>query len=71
MNKEEIEKFTEIQITEENYFKIGMIYLRMLAKLPVIIMGETGIGKTSLVRLMGRILDFPIKVFNIHAGKTS
>lgn len=34
-------------------------------------MGETGIGKTSLIRLMSKIMDFPLKIFNVHAGITS
>jgi MoxR-like ATPase len=34
-------------------------------------MGETGIGKTSLIRLLSNITDFPIKIINIHAGVTS
>jgi MoxR-like ATPase len=34
-------------------------------------MGETGIGKTSLIRLMAKIMEFPLKIMNIHAGITS
>lgn len=35
-------------------------------------MGETGIGKTCLVRLLSNIIiDFEIKTFNVHAGITS
>jgi MoxR-like ATPase len=34
-------------------------------------MGETGIGKTSLVKLMAKIMETPIKIFNINAGVTS
>jgi MoxR-like ATPase len=71
LTPEQIEKYTEISITPENYFKIGLIYLRILAGLPVILMGETGIGKTSLIRLMAKIMDFPLKIFNVHAGITS
>lgn len=31
-------------------------------------MGETGIGKTSLIRLLSNITDDEIKIINIHAG---
>jgi MoxR-like ATPase len=34
-------------------------------------MGETGIGKTSLVRLLSNITDVKIKIFNVHAGISS
>lgn len=34
-------------------------------------MGETGIGKTSLIRLLSNITEDPIKIINIHAGVTS
>jgi MoxR-like ATPase len=34
-------------------------------------MGETGIGKTSLIRLLSNITEDPIKVVNVHAGITS
>jgi E3 ubiquitin-protein ligase RNF213 len=45
--------------------------MRIQAKIPVILMGETGIGKTSLIKLLSYITDDPIKVINIHAGVSS
>jgi E3 ubiquitin-protein ligase RNF213 len=45
--------------------------MRIVAGLPVIVMGETGIGKTSLIRLLSYITDFSIQIFNVHAGVTS
>jgi midasin (ATPase involved in ribosome maturation) len=64
-------KFSVLSITPENYIKIGLIYLRIQSGLPVILMGETGIGKTSLVRLLSNITDVKIRIFNVHAGITS
>ncbi len=61
---------TSISITKENYFKIGMIYLRIQAGLPVILMGETGIGKTSLLVLLSKIMKQDMRIMNIHAGIT-
>jgi E3 ubiquitin-protein ligase RNF213 len=58
-------------LTPENYFKIGLIFMRVKANLPIIIMGETGIGKTSLVRLLSNITDFKILIYNVHAGVNS
>jgi ABC-type uncharacterized transport system fused permease/ATPase subunit len=40
----------EYVLTTDNYLKMNVIYLRVQAKVPVIIMGETGCGKTSLIR---------------------
>jgi E3 ubiquitin-protein ligase RNF213 len=45
--------------------------MRVKANLPIIIMGETGIGKTSLVRLLSNITDFKILIYNVHAGVSS
>jgi hypothetical protein len=36
-------------ISNDNFLKIVLIYLRLKANIPVILMGETGIGKTSIV----------------------
>jgi len=49
-----------------------IIYLRVISKVPVIIMGETGCGKTSLIRFFSQnILNDFLMIFNIHAGITS
>jgi midasin (ATPase involved in ribosome maturation) len=45
--------------------------MRIQAKIPVILMGETGIGKTSLIRLISSITDDPIRIINIHSGVNS
>ena len=37
-------------LTPDNYLKMNLIYLRCMSNLPLIIMGETGCGKTSLLR---------------------
>lgn len=46
-----------------------MISLRIRAKIPMILMGETGIGKTILVELLAAIMDIKFEIFNIHAGQ--
>ena len=48
---------TKISITEDNFFKIALIYYRVRAGIPVLLMGETGIGKTALVNLFSTILN--------------
>lgn len=66
--------------TYDNLFKLVLILLRIRANVPVILMGETGCGKTSLIRIIANIskLKNPevkidenrMKIFNIHAGIT-
>ena len=57
-------------LTPDNVLKMALILLRIRANIPVIIMGETGCGKTSLVRYLARTCDVPFEVFNFHAGVT-
>lgn len=57
-------------LTPDNVLKMALILLRIRANIPVIIMGETGCGKTSLVRYLARTCHAPFRVFNFHAGVT-
>ena len=58
--------------TDDNYFKMALILLRIRAQIPVIMMGETGCGKTSLIRKLSEIYNqgdkTKMKILNIHAG---
>lgn len=56
--------------TLDNFMKIVLINLRLRANLPIILMGETGVGKTSLVDYLAKIIDAECITFNIHAGIT-
>jgi len=60
-------------ITEDNYKKMVLLIYRIKANVPVIIMGETGCGKTSLITKLSQILnngDKLVKIINIHPGIT-
>ena len=57
-------------LTPDNILKMVLILLRIRANIPVIIMGETGCGKTSLVRYLAKTCDVPVHVLNFHAGVT-
>lgn len=49
-----------------------IIYYKVESKVPVIIMGETGCGKKSLIQyLYEYLLDDNLEIVNIHAGTTS
>ena len=58
-------------MTLDNFIKMALIYMRVIAKVPVVIMGETGCGKTSLIKFFAeRVKKDEIAIFNIHAGIT-
>ncbi|KAK3713136.1 hypothetical protein QZH41_001215 [Actinostola sp. cb2023] len=57
-------------LTPDNILKMALIIQRMQANIPVIIMGETGCGKTSLVRYLAHTCAIPFEVFSFHAGIT-
>ena len=60
--------------TADNFAKMILILLRIRANIPVIMMGETGCGKTSLIRKLSELKNNgdsnKMKVLNIHAGTT-
>ena len=60
-------------ITEDNYKKMVLLYNRIKANVPVIIMGETGCGKTSLIKKLSQILNHGlilVEIINIYPGIT-
>ena len=61
-------------ITADNFFKMLLLLLRIREKVPVIMMGETGCGKTSLIRKLDELLnngEDKMKILNIHSGITN
>ena len=58
--------------TADNFVKMILILLRIRANIPVIMMGETGCGKTSLIRKLSELKNDgngdKMKILNIHAG---
>ena len=60
--------YNNYALTPDNLMKMALIYMRMSARQPVILMGETGCGKTSLIRYLAATAGFTIAVFNFHAG---
>ena len=59
-----------IVFTLDNFMKLVLIYLRVRSNLPIILMGETGVGKTSLVDYLSKVIDAECMTLNIHAGIT-
>jgi midasin (ATPase involved in ribosome maturation) len=55
--------------TLDNFYKMCLIVQRMRANIPIIIMGETGVGKTALIRyLVNNVFKDKLMLFSIHAG---
>ena len=58
--------------TPDNFVKMLIILLKMRANIPVILMGETGCGKTLLIKKLFELLNYGsnklLKILNIHAG---
>ena len=52
----------------DNFFKMVQILIRIKTGIPVLIMGETGCGKTSLINAIAIINNFKIIPFIIHSG---
>ena len=57
--------------TRDNFIKSVIIFLKIKAGLPIILMGETGCGKTSLLKMLSIFFNKgknKMKIMNIHAG---
>ena len=57
----------------DNYIKMIRILLNIEAKIPVILMGETGVGKTKLLEILSKLYgNFKCEweILQIHAGTT-
>jgi hypothetical protein len=52
----------------DNFLKMTLIMLRIRAKVPVILMGETGCGKTSLIHFLAAVAGVKFECLNVHAG---
>ena len=60
-------------ITDDNYKKMIFLVYRLKANVPVIIMGETGCGKTALITKLSQILnngEKTVEKIDIHPGIT-
>ena len=61
---------SQYALTPDNILKMILIILRVRVNIPVIIMGETGCGKTSLVRYLANTCGVQFCTFNVHAGRS-
>ena len=71
--KEIAKKNDNYTFTRDNFLKMALIYFRIKSNIPVILMGETGCGKTSLIKMLSLIINKgkeKMKIMNIHGGIT-
>ena len=55
---DEIKKMLDkYKITGDNYKKMILILFRIFTNIPVILMGETGCGKTELIKQLIKLLN--------------
>lgn len=58
-------------LTADNCLKMMLVHVRICAGQPIVISGETGCGKTSLIKFLLYLLGMPrdnFRVLNVHAG---
>ena len=55
-------------LTSDNLLKMILIMLRLHNRVPVLLMGETGCGKTSLIRYLAMTCHAQLELYSIHAG---
>ena len=65
-----IAKLGSYVFNADNFFKMVQILIRIRTGVPVLIMGETGCGKTSLIKAIAEINNYKMITLNIHAGIT-
>lgn len=61
---------SRISFTRDNFMKLAFIYLRLRVGQSVIIMGETGVGKTAIISYLADVLNYDFRVLNLHEGIT-
>ena len=65
--------FKDFVFTKDNFIKIALLFLRIRAGISTIIMGETGCGKTYLVKMFSMIFGQNAKsmyTLKFHSGIT-
>ena len=64
--KDIFEKFGNYIFTSDNFFKIIRILINIETKIPMILMGETGVGKTKLFEILKTLYRKRINYFKLQ-----
>ena len=57
-------------LTIDNIMKMLAVFYRTRCGMPVVIMGETGCGKTYSIQFLATFLDVPFYKLDVHGGLT-
>ncbi|ETO32802.1 hypothetical protein RFI_04311, partial [Reticulomyxa filosa] len=63
-----IGEFRYYVLTYDNILKMIAIYLRIQSNTPIILMGETGCGKTSLIKCLAKVAHVSLQAIDVHGG---
>ncbi|CAI2172422.1 14093_t:CDS:2 [Funneliformis geosporum] len=59
---------SEYILTSDNLIKMALILLRVRVNIPIVICGEAGCGKTSLITYLAKSTEVQFQALNLHAG---
>jgi hypothetical protein len=62
--------YPQYVLSVDNLIKMVLILLRARANIPVIVCGEAGCGKTSLIVFLSKVVEVKFRALNLHAGIT-
>lgn len=62
--------FSSYVLTPDNIMKLISIQLRLRYNLPIVLMGETGCGKTELFKFVCTLMETDLHRLNVHGGLT-
>ena len=63
--------YSDYALTFDNMIKMIAIFFRVKANIPVILMGETGCGKTSLLNYLAAAANIELERADVHGGFTA
>ncbi|ETN98551.1 hypothetical protein RFI_38946 [Reticulomyxa filosa] len=62
------EEWSNYVLTFDNLLKMVAIFMKIRTNTPVILMGETGCGKTSLIKFLGHTANVKLIAVDVHGG---
>eukprot|EP01083_Nonionella_stella_P128419 389155_1 len=65
-----VKPYSDYALTFDNMLKMIAIFFRIKANIPVILMGETGCGKTALLSYLAKAANREIQRADVHGGFT-
>ncbi|CAG8747664.1 2743_t:CDS:2, partial [Gigaspora rosea] len=63
-------EYAPYALSTDNLLKMALVLLRSRANVPVVICGEAGCGKTSLIQFLSEVVNVRFEILNLHAGIT-